>query len=83
MDRRAALQLRLQQTCEGLSIAAISFYLIGIVNYLAKGIATADDRVQPELITGVSVPFVLGLTAYGVWRMRRHITEHNPPNKRD
>ncbi|MEL7113273.1 MAG: DUF3422 domain-containing protein [Pseudomonadota bacterium] len=83
MDRRAALQLRLQQTVEGLSIAAISYYLIGIVNYLAKGIATADDRVQPELITGVSVPFVLGLTAYGVWRMRRHITEHNPPNKRD
>ncbi|MEL6723764.1 MAG: DUF3422 domain-containing protein [Pseudomonadota bacterium] len=83
MDRRAALQLRLQQTVEGLSIAAISYYLIGIVSYLAKGIATVDDRVQPELITGVSVPFVLGLTAYGVWRMRRHITEHNPPNKRD
>ncbi len=83
MDRRAALQLRLQQTVEGLSIAAISYYLIGIVNYVAKGLATTHPGIKPELITGISVPFVLGLTGYGVWRMRRHITEHNPPNKGD
>ncbi|MEE2930306.1 MAG: DUF3422 domain-containing protein [Pseudomonadota bacterium] len=81
MDRRAALQLRLQQTVEGLSIAAISYYLIGIVNYIAKGLAATNSAIKPEIITGVSVPFVLGLTAYSVWRMRKHIAELNPPEK--
>lgn len=81
MDRRAALQLRLQQTVEGLSIAAISYYLIGIVNYVAKGLQATNPAIKPELITGISVPFVLGLTAYSVWRMRRHIADLNPPDK--
>ena len=80
MDRRAALQLRLQQTVEGLSIAAISYYLIGIVNYVAKGLQSVIPAIRPELVTGISVPFVLGLTAFGVWRMRRHISDLNPPD---
>lgn len=83
MDRRAALQLRLQQTVEGLSIAAISYYLIGIVNYIAKGLQSSNPDIKPELITGISVPFVLGFTAFVVWRMRRHIADLNPPDKRD
>lgn len=33
MDRRAQLQLRLQQTVEGLSIAAISYYVISLLHY--------------------------------------------------
>ena len=37
MNRRARLQLRLQQTVEGLSIAAITYYGVGLVGYLAKG----------------------------------------------
>ena len=37
MDRRAKLQLRLQQTVEGLSVAAISYYVVGLIGYLAKG----------------------------------------------
>ncbi|MEM9376526.1 MAG: DUF3422 domain-containing protein [Pseudomonadota bacterium] len=83
MDRRAALQLRLQQTVEGLSIAAISYYLIGIVNYIAKGVKSIIPELQVDLVTGISVPFVLGLTALGVWRMRRHLAELDPPEKRD
>ncbi|MFX6170878.1 DUF3422 family protein, partial [Acinetobacter baumannii] len=36
MDRRAKLQLRLQQTVEGLSVAAISYYVVGLFGYVAK-----------------------------------------------
>ena len=36
MDRRAKLQLRLQQTVEGLSVAAIVYYVAGLIGYLAK-----------------------------------------------
>ncbi|MEL6666163.1 MAG: DUF3422 domain-containing protein, partial [Pseudomonadota bacterium] len=75
MDRRAELQLRLQQTVEGLSIAAISYYLIGIVNYVAKGVKSIVPSLPVELVTGLSVPFVLGVTAFGVWRMRRHLSD--------
>ena len=37
MNNRARLQLRLQQTVEGLSVAAVSYYVVGLVGYLAKG----------------------------------------------
>lgn len=81
MDRRAGLQLRLQQTVEGLSIAAISYYLIGIVNYVAKGLQSLYPFIKSEMVTGISVPFVLALTAYSVWRMRKHISEDTSRDK--
>ena len=34
MDRRAALQLRLQKTVEGFSVAAISYYAVNLLSYL-------------------------------------------------
>lgn len=83
MDRRAALQLRLQQTVEGLSIAAISYYLIGIVNYMAKGARSFIPSLNVELVTGLSVPFVLGVTALSVWRMRKHLADLESPEKRE
>src|SRR3546814_18423991 len=36
MNRRARLQLRLQETVEGLSVVAISYYVVGLVGYAAK-----------------------------------------------
>ena len=41
MNRRAAQQLRLQQAVEGLSVAAISYYLVGLLGYAAKGVKAA------------------------------------------
>ena len=38
MNNRARLQLRLQQTVEGLSVAAVSYYVVGLIGYLAKGV---------------------------------------------
>ncbi|TIV89776.1 MAG: DUF3422 domain-containing protein, partial [Mesorhizobium sp.] len=37
MNNRARLQLRLQQTVEGLSVAAVSYYVVGLIGYVAKG----------------------------------------------
>ena len=36
MNRRAEMQLRLQQEVEGLSVAAISFYEVCLAGYLIK-----------------------------------------------
>ena len=73
MDRRARLQLRLQQTVEGLSVAAISYYLVGLLSYALKSAKLAGLPLDPEFWTGVSVPFVVAALALGVWRLRRRL----------
>jgi uncharacterized membrane-anchored protein len=40
MDTRAKLQLRMQQTVEGLSIVAISHYILSLFTHVLKGIPT-------------------------------------------
>ena len=37
MNRRARLQLRSQQWVEGLSVAAVSYYVVSLIYYLAQG----------------------------------------------
>ena len=69
MDRRARLQLRLQQTVEGLSVAAISYYVVGLIGYAAKAISHDILPVDPAVITGVAVPFAV----LGVWWVVRRI----------
>ena len=50
MDRRAKLQLRLQQTVEGLSVAAIVYYVVGLVGYAAKAGKAGGLPLQPDLV---------------------------------
>jgi uncharacterized membrane-anchored protein len=73
MDRRAKLQLRLQQTVEGLSVAAIVYYVAGLIGYLAKALRSAGARIDPDIAVGVSVPLVAALALWGVRRMRRRL----------
>ena len=71
MNNRARLQLRLQQTVEGLSVAAVSYYVVGLVGYLAKGATVFGHAVAPEVVTGLSVPVAVLLVWWGVPRGRR------------
>ena len=48
MNRRARLQLRLQQTVEGLSVVAITYYASQLVNYMAKGARACSARSRPR-----------------------------------
>ena len=63
------LQLRLQSTVEGLSIAAISYYVVSLLLYLAKAGAAAGLPIMPEVTVGALIPLVV----YGVWRINRRI----------
>lgn len=74
MDRRAKLQLRLQQTVEGLSVAAIVYYVAGLVGYLAKGAKAAGLHVDPELVTGIAIPVIAAGFFFVIRRARHHIT---------
>nr|WP_210309397.1 DUF3422 family protein [Aminobacter aganoensis] len=71
MNNRARLQLRLQQTVEGLSVAAVSYYVVGLIGYVAKGASTVDHFFAPEVVTAASVPLAILLVWWGVRRVRR------------
>lgn len=71
MDRRAAVQLRLQSTVEGLSVAAITYYVVGLVGYAAKALTSVGVPINAEIAMGVSIPFVALLMMLGVRRIRR------------
>ena len=78
MNRRARQQLRLQQTVEGLSVAAISYYVIGLVGYLFKAIKEIGHLpFDPLVATGLAVPVVLLLVWWVVRSIRAaHGDEH-------
>lgn len=77
MNRRSRLQLRLQQTVEGLSIAAISYYVVGLVGYVAKGAKDAGwSALDPSVVAAVAVPVALLVLWRVVARIRRHHSDH-------
>ncbi|GAB3186057.1 DUF3422 family protein [Hydrogenophaga aquatica] len=71
LTRGQELQLRLQSTVEGLSIAAISYYVISLLLYGAKALKSVGVPIHPELAAGALIPVVL----WGVWRTTRRIHE--------
>jgi uncharacterized membrane-anchored protein len=74
MNARTRMQLRLQATVEGLSVAAISYYVVGLFGYLIKGAHDAGVHVDPSIATAVFVPVVVLLIWWTVRRIRtRHI----------
>jgi uncharacterized membrane-anchored protein len=74
MNRRAKAQFKLQQTVEGLSIAAITYYVVGLIGYLAKGIKALGLNVNYELAMAFSIPIVAGLAAFGIRHVRQTVT---------
>jgi uncharacterized membrane-anchored protein len=74
MNRRAEAQLRLQQTVEGLSAAAITYYVVGLVGYAAKGLKAIGWHVDVDLAMGLSIPVVALVTVLGVRHVRRVVT---------
>ena len=73
MAERVRLQLRLQQTVEGLSIAAITYYVSSVLHLVFEGAHEAGAPFNPALATGAAVPLVFATVAFVVWRIRhRH-----------
>ncbi len=74
MDRRAQVQLRLQETVEGLSVVAISYYVLGLIGYAGKGLKASGVPVNPDVAVLIGLPLVVGLVWLGVRRLRRAVT---------
>ncbi len=75
MNRRVKAQLRLQATVEGLSVAAVTYYVVGLVGILAGGLVALGVGVDKSLVMGLSIPFVAAVTYLGIRRLRRRISE--------
>ena len=73
MNRRVRMQLRLQATVEGLSIAAVTYYIVGLVGYLAKGAHAAGAPLNSDVAMGVAIPIVAGVMYWALRKARANI----------
>jgi uncharacterized membrane-anchored protein len=73
MNRRAELQLHLQQTVEGLSVAAITYYATGLAGYLFKAGEKAGLPIQADLATGLAVVPIVLAVALAIRAIRRRV----------
>jgi len=72
MNARTRLQLRLQTTVEGLSVAAITYYVVSLFSYLVKA-AHDSGRLEfePSIVTAAFVPVAGFAIWWAVGRIRR------------
>jgi uncharacterized membrane-anchored protein len=75
MNRRAHMQLRLQETVEGLSVVVLTYYGSQLIQYLAKG--TKDiHHFSVDVITAISIPIIAGLVFWGTRKTRQKLFSH-------
>jgi uncharacterized membrane-anchored protein len=77
MNRRSRLQFRLQETVEGLSVAAISYYTVGLLGYLLGGLPLEAWHLHKNAVLALLVPLVLG-TVWGVTQRIKHRIHKEP-----
>lgn len=69
MNRRAKLQLRLQQTVEGLTAAAVTYYTVGLIDYAAQSLIGLGFSLDRSLVVGASIPVVALAVIIGLRRL--------------
>lgn len=75
MNLRARLQLRLQQTVEGLSVAAITYYVVALIGKVAEGAHEAGFPLDPAIASAIAVPPVIVVLWLLVQRVRHKHAE--------
>lgn len=77
MNRRSHLQLRLQQTVEGLSVVAIGYYILSLMGYAFDASKAFGLPLNKEIATGIAMPLVLGAVYLAMHRIRKHLTKQS------
>ena len=73
MNHRAHIQMRLQQTVEGLSVAAISYYGMQLFETMLTSLPTFGIEYNHELVSGFAVPIVIGIVFIGTRLIHRRL----------
>lgn len=77
VDRRARLQLRLQEAIEGLSVFVITYYALGLIGYALKGIKSRGFEFDLDATLGLALPIVL-VTVWWIARAIRRRFRDSP-----
>ncbi|WP_446809323.1 DUF3422 family protein [Methylomonas sp. 2BW1-5-20] len=73
MALRAKMQLRMQQTVEGISMVAITYYAANLIGKIAEALHSVGWHVDASLVEGVSIPFILVIIAISTKRIHKII----------
>jgi len=74
MNERTRMQLRLQTTVEGLSVAAITYYVVSLFGYVAKAAhETGYVHIEPAYMIAAFIP----VAALTIWAIVRRIRKHH------
>jgi uncharacterized membrane-anchored protein len=73
MDRRAAMQLRLQEMVEGLSVVVLTYYTVGLLGYVLKSLKQLGINLNIDLVVGISVPIIAIAVFVGLRMTRRRL----------
>lgn len=68
-NRNTETQIGLQKAVEGFSIFVISYYALGLLNYVLTAAYASGLPIEPKAVTGWSAPLVL----IGVWMSTRWV----------
>jgi uncharacterized membrane-anchored protein len=77
MNQRQYAQLRLQQSVEGLSVAAITYYASSLVGHLFEA-ARPWLHIDSALAQGISIPLIAVALWFGLQAAHRHIDAPAP-----
>lgn len=72
MDHRSNLQLRLQQAVEGLSVAAITYYMAALLHYELKALHHIAPHFNPTVVLALAIP-LLTVAIWRIVRSKRHL----------
>ncbi len=75
VDRRARLQLRLQQAVEGLSVVVITYYALGLIGHALKGIQSRGFDFDLDATLALVLPFLLVAVWAVVHTVRRRFRD--------
>ena len=73
MNSRQDMQLQLQSTVEGLSVAAITYYIVGLASYWAKAAQHWGWPWSPELTAAAAIPIVAGSVWWSLRRLHHRL----------
>jgi len=73
INRRARLQIQLQQLVEGLSVLAFSHYALVLLGFLLGGLRSLGLAVNLDLVLGLGVLVVVPLSWWSIRRLKRRV----------
>jgi uncharacterized membrane-anchored protein len=73
MALRAKMQLRMQQMVEGISMVAITYYAASLAGKIAETLHALGWDIKPELVEGLSIPFILVIIVISSKRIHKII----------